>query len=416
MNISGIPKEFKSYFNRFRDLFSKRQFFYFTVYTYSLLVMPKEKKTVAQISRAWIPPICRSSLEKLLSEVRWDFEKVLKRARTQVIRKLSHLPKSKRSIEVVLDDSTLNKFGSKIFGAGWFKKKKNQLAARGIQIVVLGVLFEDWFIPLDFRIYLNKELCKSFNMRFDTKLIQARKMIRNLKLPRGLSVRLMFDSWYLNTAVTEAAESRGWKWYSKCRHNRKVQWETKKDEQAIKEIRVDKYVKTIEWEKLYYETNRKNPALVGHQRIGILKKIGRVKLVITSLKENGDSKVAFFCTNHTQIQMVELVKKFERRWKIEVYFRESKAHLALEKWYFRDVASVVHHLCLSLVAMITCFCIRFEQRKHGESLGTLGEFIREVQKQNQRRVLTSFLVRWNLEKISPENHFKFNELCESLGM
>ena len=155
---------------------------------------------------------------------------------------------------------------------------------------------------------------------------------------------------------------------------------------------------------------------MGHQRIGILKKIGRVKLVITSLKENGDSKVAFFCTNHTQIQMVELVKKFERRWKIEVYFRESKAHLALEKWYFRDVASVVHHLCLSLVAMITCFCIRLEQRKHGESLGTLGEFIREVQKQNQRRVLTSFLVRWNLEKISPENHFKFNELCESLGM
>lgn len=114
--------------------------------------------------------------------------------------------------------------------------------------------------------------------------------------------------------------------------------------------------------------------------------------------------------------MEELVQKFEKRWKIEVFFRESRAHIALEHWYFRDVASVVHHLCLALVAMITCFCVCFEQKEDKENLGTLGEFVEEVRKQNQRAILKAFVQRWCLEKITGENDIKFKELCDQMGL
>lgn len=414
MKIAGIPKEFKIFFNRFRDLFSKRQFFYFSLYVYGLIVMPKEKKTVAQLSKAWISPLCRSSLEKFLCEVRWEFGKVLQRARTQVLRRLSRLPKKKRTLELVLDDTDLDKFGTSVFGVGWFRHNQEQLPWKAIQMVVLGVLVDEWFVPLDFRLYVQENICKTVPMRFETKNVMAAQMIRQLKLPRVSHVDLMFDSWYLNPIVTQAAEDRGWFWFSRCRCNRKVRWE-----ELVKgeknELRLEQYAPTIKWQKLEYLTKRKNRALVGHQRIGILNKLGRVKLVCTSLKTSGDGRVAFFCTNHTKVPMVELVKKFERRWKIEVYFRESRAYLALEHWYFRDIASVVHHLCLSLVAMTTCLCLRLDQVKSGECLGTLGEFVRNVQSRNQRAIVRCFFEQWHLEKMTPEENYKFNDLCRSLG-
>lgn len=414
MKIAGISKEFKAFSNRFRDLFSKRQFFYFQVYIYGIIVMQKQQKNVSQISKAWVEPLCRSSLQKFLCQVQWDFEKVIQRSRTQVIRKLSHLPRSQRNLELVIDDTDIDKFGESVFGVGWYKKRKEDLPWRAIQLVVLGVLVDDWFVPLDFRIYAPQKVCERIPMRFETKNVMAAKMLKKLKLPRELHVGVMFDSWYLNPTVTKAVEQRKWRWYSRSRCNRKIRWEQRKEGEA-KESRLDKYAQTVKWQNLNYKTKRKHRALVGHQRIGVLGKVGRVKMVITSLKPSGEDRLAFFCSNHTQIQLVELVKKFERRWKIEVYFRESRAHLALEHWYFRDIASVVHHLCLSLVAMMACACIRLEQRKEGESLGSLGEFVRNVQKQNQRTVLHWFLEQCHLEDIDPKDKSKVNALCDSLG-
>jgi SRSO17 transposase len=414
MRIAGIPKEFKGLFNRFRDLFSKPMFSYFSFYVYALIVMPKQKKNVTQIAAAWIQPLCRSSLQKFISEVRWEFQKVIQRSRTQVMRKLSNLPRSKRRVQLLIDDTDLDKFGKSVFGVAWYKVHKDHLPWRAIQLVVMGVLIEDWFVPLDFRIYVPQKVAQDIPMQFETKNQMAAKMLRKLKLPRELGAEVMFDSWYLNETVTQAAEHRGWKWYSRCRCNRRIRWEEVKEGES-KSVRLDKFAESIEWQKLDYKTKRKNRAVVGHQRLGTLNKVGRVKLVVTSLKTSGDDKWAFFCSNHTQIQMVELVKKYERRWKIEVYFRESRAYLALEHWFFRDVASVVHHLCLSLVAMMTCFCIRFDQRKPGESLGTLGEFVRELQKQNQRAILHWFLEQCHLEKTSPQDDRKFETFCESLG-
>ena len=415
MKIAGIPKEFKTFFNRFRDLFSKRQFFYFSVYIYGITVSPKDKKNVSQIASAWVDPICRSSLQRFLSEVRWEFDKVMMRARRQVISRIFQQSKKKRHLELVIDDTDIDKFGSQIFGVGWYRRSENERPWRAIQVVVLGAFFEDWFVPIDFWIYVKKQDCKYIKMKFVDKLTMAKDMLSKLSIPRDTSVDVMFDSWYLNEKVTSFIEDKKWHWFSRARCNRNVEWEKPKEGEK-KKIKLSKYSSGIAWEPLLYQTKRKSRALVGHQRIGYLNSLGRVKIVISSLEYDGSARIAYFVSNQTQIQMVELIKKFERRWKIEVYFRESRAYLALEHWFFRDVASVVHHLCLSLVAMISCFCVRLEERKPNESLGTLGEFVRSLQQKNQRVILQKVLEEWNLEKMMGEDLIRFKELCESIGL
>ena len=77
MKIAKISSEFKTFFNRFRDIFTRNQFSYFSIYVYGLIVMFKENKNVTQISKAWIQEVSRPNLEKFLCEIRWDFEKLM---------------------------------------------------------------------------------------------------------------------------------------------------------------------------------------------------------------------------------------------------------------------------------------------------------------------------------------------------
>lgn len=414
MKIAAIPQEFKVFFNRYRDLFSLPQFYLFQSYTYGIIVMPKDKKNVSQIAKSYVEPVCRSSLQKLISELKFDFQKIIKRSQTQLIRALSHRRKHNRKIELVLDDTTLKKFGKSVFGAAWYKKRKDELPYLGIQIVVLGLLIDDWLIPIDFRIYVPQQKAKDIPMKFKTKMEMAASMIRKLWLPTEYRVELLFDSWYLNEKVTKAAEERGWEWYSRCRSNRKVRWEGE-NKSFKNSLQLKCYAKSVKWKNLDYQSKRKRRAVVGHQRIGELPKIGRLKFVMTSLEGDEGVKWAFFCTNQTRVQLVEVVKKYERRWKIEVFFRESRAHFALEKWYFRRITSVVHHLCLCLVAAVACICVRLEQRKDDEELGSWGKFVENVKKENQRGVMRWIFEQCDFKHDIVKDDNKFGELCNSLG-
>lgn len=416
MKLACIPREFKTFFNLFRDtLPSKRVFFYFTVYVYGIIIMPKQKKNVTRIAASWVGTLCRSSLEKFLSQVDWDYQKVMKRARRQIYKHISHLPKGKRQLEIILDDTDLDKFGGVVFGIGWYKRRKADIPWKAIQLVVIGIVIGEWFIPMDFRIYVPQKKCEELGRPFQTKLELAREMIQGLKLPREMQVQFKFDSWYLNSKVTEPSEKRGWKWYSRCRKNRKVRWEEVEDNEE-KEVNLENYVKGVEFQELNYQTQRKRRIVVGHQRIGELNKIGRVNLVITRFDESKGERTAFCCTNDFKSPMASIVHIYERRWYIEVYFRESRAYLALEHWFFHKEISVVRHLCLSIVAMIACVCIRLSELEKGEVLGTLGEFVESKRKQNQRLLFSWFFEQFHLEKMTGEDRNKFDALCDQMDL
>jgi len=76
----------------------------------------------------------------------------------------------------------------------------------------------------------------------------------------------------------------------------------------------------------------------------------------------------------------------------------------------------MHHLCLSIVAMVACFCVQIKQKEQGESFGVLGEFVREAEKKNQRLVLHWFLEQCHLEDVTSKDGNNFRGLCECFGV
>lgn len=216
-----------------------------------------------------------------------------------------------------MDDTTLKKFGEKIFGVGWYKREKHDKPFLGLQVVVLGVLMGDWLVPIDFRIYVQKDACSCIPMKFETKLQQARSMLKSLKLPHEFEIDVMFDSWYLNEQVTSICEQKGFHWFARSATNRSVLWDGEEKYQQLSKYFDDR---EISWQELHYPSTRKNPAAVGHQRMGRLRNVGRVKFVISSLDLKGEVRRAFFATNHPHIPMINVLLKYEKRWKIEVFF------------------------------------------------------------------------------------------------
>lgn len=408
MKIVGLPVEFKGFFNRFRDLMTVRQFHYFAIYVYSLIVLEPEQKSVSGISKAWVEPICRSSLERFISGLHFDFSKLTRRARRQIMRRLSNAKRKDRYVQLVLDDTTLLKFGRKVFGVGWYRKNKYDPALLGLQVVVIGILVEGWLVPIDFRIYVQEQECERMKLRFETKLEQAADMLRNLDLPREYSVEVMFDAWYLNGQVTRVIEQRRWTWLSRCASNRKVLLDGED-----KAVRLQESASMAKWLPLKYKSDRKHPAVVGHQRMGQLKGIGRVKVVMSSLVPDGSRKIAFFCTNSACLPMVAIIERYERRWKIEVFFKEARNCFALGRWEMRDVVSVVHHLCLVIVAAIACACIRMDELGSGKAHPneSWGAFTRRCQNANKRRFLKDFLKRFHSTK-----DCDFDVLCDAIAL
>lgn len=408
MKIAQISAEFKFFFNRFRDLFSLRQYHYFCIYVYSLIIAEPGQKSVNKMSQAWVEPVCRSSLERLLCDIKWEFDKVIRRAGKQIMNIISQRRKCDRRLFFVIDDTTILKFGLKIFGAGWYKKHKNMPAFTGLQVVILGVLEEGWLIPADFRIYVKEDECEYIRMKFETKLHQASEMLSRFRVPYEYRCEVMFDTWYLNKQVTDVISARGWTWISRCANNRSVLWDSEEKRENLKD-----YVSVIKWESLKYKTFRKHPAVVGHQRIGRLNNVGRVRIVISSLDAKGKDRYAFFCTNNTRLPMVNIISRFESRWKIEVFFKEARKCFAFARWQYRDIASVVHHLCLTIVAAIACACIRLQEFSNGKSVKSesWGEFTDRLRKKNQRLFL-----RYFLEQSEKEKYSDFEKLCSDLGI
>lgn len=237
---------------------------------------------------------------------------------------------------------------------------------------------------------------------------QASDMLGKLRIPHGYVCEVMSDTRYLNEQVTETIRRRGRTRISRCADNRPVLREGGKKRQNLQA-----YVSAVKWQNLKYKTDRKRPAVVGHQRIGHLKNIGRVKIVLSPLIAGGKGKSAFFCTDSTGLQMVNVISRFEKRWKTEVFFKEARKCFGFSKWQYQDIVSVVHHLCLTIVAAIACACVRLRESEDEKSgkFGSWGEFVGRLRKKNQRLFPEYFL-----EKSGKEKYSDFDKLCSDLGI
>lgn len=352
MIIDRRPAFLQVFFSGFRHHFSKPQFVHF----WSLVlawVANVERSAVLQLAARMPNGLSRrtggthrTSHGRFLAAADWDAAAVLKQG---VERELSRMkPRPGETIHLIIDDHRIAKRGRKMFGLSKIWDHKDQKFAYGHIVVTAALLFRGVIFPWRSDLWLPKDVAcrgdgtgKQQRYRKTTRI--AADIIAAFEPPKGLKCRVLFDAFYLCPTVTKACENRGFSWFSVASRNRGLRrgtgyW------QKIADIGPGLLKHRGEAARMKRSRGTRKLRIV--DVTGSLAKIGEVKLVFSKRPGDPWKNLVAFATNETKLDARTIVSIYERRWRIEVMFKELECDLGLGDYSMLSHKGIVHHLHL----------------------------------------------------------------------
>jgi SRSO17 transposase len=241
---------------------------------------------------------------------------------------------------LIIDDTQTIKRAKKMQAVGKIHHHATGKYCDGHTILKACLWYRGVTIPLGSWLYVKKEHTKKLNLPFKKLTTLAGDIIRRAEIPDQFDMTVLFDAFYLCSAVVNACKKRKWRYIGVSKSNR---WLTVN---ATKH-KVGSYGKNIlkrtgQWYSI--QGLRKTSSYRLAQRIGTMNKLGRVKVVFS--KRRGDRTVIALVTNDVRLSMKKVVSHYLKRWAIEVMIKEQKQRLGLGDYRVLRYRAIVRHLCL----------------------------------------------------------------------
>ena len=337
MIIDRKPPFLQAFFSPFRQQLSRPQFGHF----WSLLVAwvaNVRRSTLLDLTSRLPRGAHRTSHGRFLTQSDWDGANLLDNA---VVRELNRMrPRRGEFVELIIDDHRIAKRGRKMFGVSKIWDHKDQRFVRGHIVVAAAVRFRNVIFPWRFELWLPKS-CGVRRYRKTTQI--AAEMIRAFQPPAGLRVRVLFDAFYLSPTVTKACENRGFTWFSVASRNRTIT-RTRGVSQKIGDLAPGRI--RYAGRRVHMPRSRGKRTMRIAAVDGRLSRIGPVRLVFSKRPHDPWKKVVAFATNEVKLGARTIVSIYERRWRIEVLFKELERELGLSDYQVLTHLGIVHHLHL----------------------------------------------------------------------
>ena len=335
--IAPVQDELKKY----KDLFSKPQFYHFSNYVTGLIV-ENHSWTINNMNKLFFENKDQSSLNRFLTESPWDVDELT----TKRMKVIDQNPKTKTREEgvIILDDTVNPKTGKKMEGVGWHhynNPSNDKKFTFGHSVVSAHYADNDKEYPISPEVYVKKE---SAGDKFKTKIELGIKLITdavNKYRVRGKTV--VMDAWYLCKKLINKVRKLNLDWVSRAKVNRKVKYNGE----------------WIQIKELINQSIINKEITIGEDRYICksftlrLSRIGLVKLLLSRKKDpktDEEKKVFALVTNRSDWDKRTILSKYLMRHHIEGFYRDSKQALGLGKYMMRDLAGVVRHLHLGFLA------------------------------------------------------------------
>ena len=322
--------------NMFRCCFSKPQWNHFNTYMHGLLLGERGEKNIEDIAGNMVDGRSQSSLNRFLTRHKWKVRRVNNLRLQQA---LSH----RSGGVLVIDDTIIEKSGTQMDGVGFLFDHCKGKSVRCHDIVSTFYHNGGVHVPLYFAPYVKEEHATPLDMWFKTKIQIALDLIRKSLLQITPEV-VVFDAWYMSKELVDFVHCRGLTWVSQAKSNRLIQvddtW-----------MSVSMYAKDL-CKQVFHRIDK----VIGEQRFKwiyettlVMKNIGVVKLVV--LRERRNSKACtFLVSNNTELDGLQVLEYYKKRWVIEVFYRDCKQHLGMGEYQVRRLDAVVIHLHLVVLA------------------------------------------------------------------
>lgn len=289
----------------------------------------------------------RTSLARLLNRSSWDASAVLTALVLRILRWLH--PRPGEWLELIVDDTRLAKRGRRMPALQKLWIHGEQRFARGHQVVWAAVRFRGITLPGKLALWLPKKECRVHGRPYRKTTAIAAELIRAFTPPSGVKVRVLFDAYYLCPTVTQACQAQGFLWFSVASKNRNLLVRGRKTrvgdlgpgvlKHRGRRVRL-KRDRGWRWMRL---------AAVNGRLTGI----GEVRVVYSKRPRDPWNNMVAIVTNATTLPPRQVVAFYERRWNIEVLFKELKGTLGLGAYQVQTLEGIERHLHLSGLAHLT---------------------------------------------------------------
>ncbi len=392
--IVRIPPKLKTFFVPLQNQFHFNHFEYFQTLVIAI-AFSWGKRNITTLYRhldSRNQPH-RSRFNNFLNVGRCNYSAVLKLKASELIGMLN--PVKGDTVEFILDDSKKQKRGKLMEAVGWIRDPLTGKSIRGHQFVTATICFKGHTIPFGIRIYIKKEDCRSLTCDFKKTTQLAAELISKFDLPDGVNARVLFDSYYLCPVVVKACRKKGFRFVSVLKSNRNL-------------FKNGRKLKTAKYSKTAF-SNQKKKGFCIHKSNGNVKytyvdagwmdvgKIGKLHVIFS--RKKADPKILALATDDPKLSACQMIRTYDDRWSIEVFFKDTKQLLGLGQYQNVSLGAAVTHLHLVCFAyaLLTHIAIKREGAK-GKRKSVAHKSTAELQNELRRMAwddLTGYLKQFS---------------------
>jgi len=289
---------------------------------------------------------------------------------------------------------------------GWVHDPLTGTSMWGHQYLKATIHVGSFTIPFAIRVYVKDKDCPEIGVPFRTITKLAAEIIASFQAPRGLKVIVLFDSYYLCPVVVQACREKRFHFVSTLKSNRNLKNKGKK-------LKAGPYGQWCLKSKprLTMKIKKEQGTVTYHYvDVGTIEvsKLGNVHVVFS--RKNTEKKVIGLVSDHPSLKASGIIKAYSQRWRIEVFFKDSKQLLGLGRYQNRSYKAAVNHLHLVSFAFallthiaITGTCAqRKSKTKQFKSMKELQNSVRRIVWDDTARYL----------KELPNENLVLKELCQ----
>jgi len=377
--IVRFPSKLEHFFNSFKTEFRFGHFEYFKVLVLHI-ASSWERRNIQALHRYLDADVFphRTRFNNFLHVGRWNPERALRKKALEILHQLA--PKKGETMYLVLDDSKKGKRGTKMDAVGWLFDPLTKKHTWGHHYIKATIHFRGYTIPWGIRLYVKKEHCPDLETPFKKITELAAELVRSFEPPSGVTVLVLFDSYYLCPTVVRACRSKKFHFVSTLKSNRNLFVRGRK-------LKAGTYGTNFFRRKTKSTLKVQKDRCIAQYRYVdagwiAVSKLGKLHIVFS--RKNRERLIMGILTDHPTLIASQMITSYEARWSIEVFFKDSKQLLGLGHYQNRPYRAAVTHLHLVCFAYallthiaLESSCAQEKQSKQArESTSTLQNRLR----------------------------------------
>jgi hypothetical protein len=413
--VTGLPDSLAEYLASYEDILSKPQRYHFQTYVVGLVTC-EGNRTVTNINATVLPGEQKddTSVSRFVNQYKWPEDEVdqhrVALAREEIVTWLDNREKGRPvTTYLIFDDSTHEKTGDQIAGAGSFRagggyKWGKKMVSSLLRVGPFSLLY--WG-----DLYLKKEYCEAEGLVFRTTTEMVRRQILSFEPLSSTETCVLVDSWFSGWPIISAVKSRedeGFYLISGLKKSRNIyQHDGSK---------VNLKTRASELGRQHYERVKANGRTFYVYRYdGKVSRAGDDPCVVlicrNDLFDPKDKPFFILCTR-TDLTNQQIIVRYLKRWGIETGYRNGKQLLGQDEYQGRSVLGTIRHWCLGRVIYTYLELRRVNSlltQRRDLALRTLGDVCRAV-----KREVVHALVEWLYDLFQTEQNPQV--ACALLGV